>query len=422
MIITALVNGLWQGAPIFAIACILSLAVPKRNAATRYALWYATLLALAIVPVATAAPGAGARLFAALAPHPAAFAYKVSLIPVAPYVHSAGVWFDRWLPWLVALWLAGVVIGIARLSASFLRIERIRRNALPLPDAGAGVVVSDDVAVPIVAGILAPAIVVPTTLASTLSPADLRSIVAHERAHLRRNDALLNLVQRLIEVVLFFNPWIRLASNCVSEEREIACDDWVVERGASAYEYASCLAALAQRVRRGDAPLLTPSALRSRHALVSRIERLSSNEPRALTINYYALGGTIVLFIIATLLLQTVSPAFGIATPPSGLQGAPADSMLAASCSNPNSEASVRNAAAPQPPHGVKAAGSVEVTVTISPSGKVSATKVLRSSGNAALDQAVINAAKQSTYSPKIVNCMPVEGTYIFRADFAPSP
>jgi len=421
MIVTALVNGLWQGAPIFAIACLLSLVVPKRNAATRYALWFATLLALTVVPVMSAAPGAGARLLAALAAHPAALTYKISLVPAAPFVHSANAWFDRWTPWLVALWLAGVVIGLARLGSSFLRIEQIRRNARPLPGAEPGVVVSEEVTVPIVAGILAPAIVLPKLLASTLSPADLRSIVAHERAHLRRNDALLNLIQRLIEVVLFFNPWVRLASLHVLEEREIACDDWVVERGASAHEYATCLAALAQRVSRGDAALLTPSAFRSRRALLSRIERLSSNEPRALSINFYALGGTIVLFIFATLLLQTVSPAFGLSAP-IGAQGAQTASMVAESCAHPNSDALVRNAAMPQLPHGVKSSGSVEVTVTISPRGTVTSTKVLRSSGNAAIDQAVAKAALQSTYSPKIVNCAPVEGSYVFRADFAPNP
>lgn len=422
MIVTALINGLWQGALILAIACVLTHFVPRRNAATRYALWYAALLALAIVPIVTAFPGPGARMIAALAPHSAGFAYRISLIPAAPLAQSAAGWFDRGLPWLVAIWIAGVLVGLARLGASFLRIERIRRNARPLTGAGPGVVVSGDVAVPIVAGILAPAIVVPESLAAHLSPADLRNIVAHERAHLQRSDALLNFVQRLVEVVLFFNPWVRLASHHVSEEREIACDDWVIECGASAYEYAACLAALAQRVRRADVPLLTPSAFRSQHALVSRIERLSSNEPRALTINVYALGGTTVLFIITTLLLQVLSPAFGLAAPASIVRGASESSIVAATCAHPNSDALVQKPAMPQLPHGVKASGSVEVTVTVSPNGKVSAAKVLRSSGTDAVDQAVVTAARQSTYSPKIVNCTPVEGSYIFRADFTPSP
>jgi TonB family protein len=64
---------------------------------------------------------------------------------------------------------------------------------------------------------------------------------------------------------------------------------------------------------------------------------------------------------------------------------------------------------------------SVFVEVTIDAQGRLVDTKIYRSSGNAAIDQAALRAARQSSYAPKIVDCVPVEGTYIFHADFQPN-
>ena len=73
-------------------------------------------------------------------------------------------------------------------------------------------------------------------------------------------------------------------------------------------------------------------------------------------------------------------------------------------------------------PHGLNVSGAAEVSVTIAPDGRVVKTSVVKSSGNATADNAVVTAARKSKYSPKIVNCAPVEGGYIFRADFKPGP
>ncbi|MGB8627176.1 MAG: hypothetical protein WCD03_13545, partial [Candidatus Cybelea sp.] len=62
MIANVLFNGLWQGAVLVAIAWFVTRLIPRSNAATRYALWFLTLLALAIVPILTTASNAGASL------------------------------------------------------------------------------------------------------------------------------------------------------------------------------------------------------------------------------------------------------------------------------------------------------------------------------------------------------------------------
>ncbi|MBV8529968.1 MAG: TonB family protein [Candidatus Eremiobacteraeota bacterium] len=421
MIVSVLVNGLWEGAPIVAIAWLLSATVSKRNATTRYAVWYAALLAVVVVPILTTTSNAGAALLNAFHADAARPAYTVSLVPIGNLVRHDGEWFERFIAWIVGAWLAGAGANLLRLGASFLRIGRIRRNARPLAGADSNVYLSDDVAVPIVAGILEPRIVLPERLTSELTHGDLQRVIAHERAHIRRNDAVFNLIARLIEALLFFNPWVYVAVYRASQEREAACDDWVVEENGNADDYAACLAAVAQTVHRASAPLLTPSAFRSRHALVARIERLGSTEPRRLTLNAYVLGGVIVIFTALTLALQAFSPALALAPPASGTAGLrSAASLVAATCAHPNAEATVVNAVAPTMPHGTSGHGTVNVAVTIGADGHVLRATVAHSSGNASIDQAVVEAARRSTYSPKVVNCTPVQGSYLFHVEYQP--
>jgi bla regulator protein blaR1 len=424
MIVAALFNGLWQGGIIVALTYAASKLIARRSASTRYALWFAALVALVVVPVATTVSDAGAQLLRMFAARPAHVGYTIALLPAGAAARHARDWVASAATWIFFGWLLGVAFGLARLAASFIRLERIRRRAQPLAIAGRGVYASGDVAVPIVAGIVDPAIVVPSGLPTRLSPADLRRVVEHERAHVRRCDPFWNLIQHVIEATLFFNPWVRIAAVALSREREAACDDWAVENTGSPDEYAACLATLAQMIHKQRLPLLAASAYRSRHALVGRIERLCAGGPRRLSVSTYSLGGTIVLFIVATLALQAFSPALALT---SGTQAglgrlSSGASAVAAVCAVPNSDAVVRNAVAPSFPHGLKLSGTVEVGVTIAPNGHVVRTSVVRSSGNATIDAGVVAAARSSTYSPKVVSCTPVEGQYLFRADFAPSP
>jgi TonB family protein len=422
MILPALLNGLWQGALIVAIVYLVVRLISERNAVTKYALWYTALLALVLVPILTTVSNAGSLLLEIFRTHSPGTNFTISLLPAGNFARHAGVWFEASGAWILAAWLIGVGVNLVRLGGSFVRVHRIRRSATQLEGADPDVFVSEYVAVPIVAGIFQPVIVIPKSLPSELTAMDLKRIILHERAHIYRNDPLLNFIQRLIEAWLFFNPWVQLAGRQLSREREAACDDWAVEKIGNPNEYAACLAALAQNARAEQAPLLTPSAFGSRHALVSRIERLSSNESPRLTVSFFALGGTIVIFIITTLALQAFSPAQALSPAAQTVtQGAPAvASAVAAACANPNADASVVNAAEPAFPQGLKLRGTADVLVTIAPSGRVIHTTVLHSTGDSTLDNAVVVAARQSTYSPKRVNCNPVQGSYIFHAEFKP--
>ena len=396
--------------------------VPRRNATTRYAVWFAALLALLAVPLLANLSNLGALLLTALRPPAASTTWAISLIPAQTMVQGAAERFAPATLWIPVAWAVGAGLCLVRLSASLVRIRRIRRRSTLLSSERGEVLLSSEVTIPVAVGFLNPAIIIPKDLLGRLAPDDLERIIEHERAHLRRHDVAGNFVQRLAEALLFFNPWVYLVGRNLTLEREAACDHWAVRTTGTPDEYAACLASLAASLRRSRPPLATPSALGSRSVLVERIERLAGTASRPITLNYSVIGGTAVLFLMLTLALEAFSPALAFAPAASNVaQTSGGPTALAATCSKPNVDATVTWAAEPKLPHGANLQGTAIMRVTIAPSGKVVRVSAWKSSGNVQIDKAVLDAARQSKYSPKLVNCEPVEGAYLFRADFQPN-
>ena len=101
--------------------------------------------------------------------------------------------------------------------------------------------------VPTAIGLVKPAVVIPEWVLRELSAEELNQIVLHEVAHLRRWDDWTNLAQKVVKALFFFHPAVWWIERQVSLEREMACDDAVVEATASPRAYAECLAHLAEK-------------------------------------------------------------------------------------------------------------------------------------------------------------------------------
>ena len=129
---------------------------------------------------------------------------------------------------------------------------------------------------PLVLGWLRPVILVPASVLSGLSPAQLEAILAHELAHIRRHDYLVNLLQIVIETLLFYHPAIWWLSRQVRREREHCCDDLAVQVCGDRLTYATALAAI-EEVRQPDATLAMAAG---GGVLLSRIRRLLATSSR----------------------------------------------------------------------------------------------------------------------------------------------
>lgn len=102
------------------------------------------------------------------------------------------------------------------------------------------------VSIPIVVGVLRPVILLPASLASGLTLDQLEAVLAHELAHLRRYDPIVNLIQRLIESAAFFHPAVWYVSHRIDVEREHAADDLVIGTGWRSVDYADALVHMAE--------------------------------------------------------------------------------------------------------------------------------------------------------------------------------
>ena len=165
------------------------------------------------------------------------------------------------LPLIVVGWLAGVAFLLARLLVGWRRVKRLHALALLQPAsrwAAAGerlarlvrlsrlphMVDSALVDVPTVIGWLRPVVLLPMAAFANLTPAQIEAILAHELAHIRRHDYLVNVAQTVAETLLFYHPGVWWVSARVRAEREHCCDEIAVDICGDPTDYARALVEL----------------------------------------------------------------------------------------------------------------------------------------------------------------------------------
>ena len=161
---------------------------------------------------------------------------------------------------------------------------------------------------PAVIGWVRPVILVPVAALSSLTIAQVDAILAHELAHIRRHDYLVNLFQTVAETLLFYHPAVWWLSGRLRLEREHCCDDVAVSISGDAVGYAEALAAIEAR---RSAPAFAMAA--GGGSLVDRIRRIlgvSSPSP-SLTgwIVAPVLAGVLTLGAAALAQVQPAAPA-----------------------------------------------------------------------------------------------------------------
>jgi hypothetical protein len=155
---------------------------------------------------------------------------------------------------------------LLKLAAGTWQLRRICTRAQPMDDQAGSLpaspflrlLLSDAVAGPVCFGLFRSTILLPRHTHQDSSPLELRMILRHELAHIQRRDAWTNLLQRLLEAVLFFHPGMWFASRQLTQQRELICDNWVLADGASPGDYARILSQVAEAAL---APRLQAAAL-----------------------------------------------------------------------------------------------------------------------------------------------------------------
>ena len=322
-------NGICLGVAVTLIVWCLLRSIRHINAATRFAIWWAALIAVALLPFLNnrlAYPQvselAGEYQSIKNTPIQSQATSHSQLVTSPPTIEtgsaesmmtslpSAKVGDDQnirrmmtvrfasgpWTAILFFLWLLVSLILLGRLARSYFCLRQLKRDALPLPQNRQESLRSRSIegqkrrvrfgsskriVTPLAAGFARPMILIPESMLDELTEEEFGQIVLHELAHIRRFDDWTDLAQRLIEVVLFFNPAVWFIGRQLRLEREIACDDSVVSVTGKSKPYAACLLRLADLTGMHRISMIAPGAVLTRSQLSMRIETLMNTRRNA---------------------------------------------------------------------------------------------------------------------------------------------
>ncbi|MFG6463058.1 M56 family metallopeptidase [Roseateles sp. DXS20W] len=271
----ALLNFVWQGAVVGGVAALLLALLRGASARWRYAVC-AVALGLCL----------GLPLWQCLDLAPAEVEFSTELPPLAEQ-----------MPALVGAWALGTGLMLARLALGLAWVARARRRSTPAPadwqarlDALARRLglrrpvplrLLPDLAGPVALGVLRPCVLLPAALLSRLPVDLLEALLAHELAHVRRWDYVANLLQSVVEALLFFHPVVWWLSARLRAERELVADEISAEllgQHDGGRRMALALHALSELP-----PGHTPNVALAAHGgdLLRRIERLLAPRPQA---------------------------------------------------------------------------------------------------------------------------------------------
>ncbi len=296
----ALVHFLWQG---LALAALLSVALTVcRRASTRYVAGVVTLLLMVAAPMITFfvlwhnASAEAASWIGATAASAVSLSHRVSALApsgagIAQSPTSSWLWQGQSsrpdaLLWFVEAWFLGVLFLSLRAVGGFVLIERMRRkearpvsaklNELCLSlqrrlhlDRAIRYCECLRLEAPAVIGWFRPVVMLPLTALTGLSESQLKAVIAHELAHIRRLDCFVNLFQVAAETLLFYHPAIWWVNKRIRNERENCCDDVAISVCGDAVAYARALTLMEES---RTAPALAMAA--NRGPLATRVARL----------------------------------------------------------------------------------------------------------------------------------------------------
>ena len=226
----------------------------RSSAAVRHLVWTAAFGG--IVLLAASAPVAPPAMLGVDVPIPERVTPIVDavrpMVAVAPRSRNVPVSTFAPADALLAAWLAGALLLVARRVAGVLSLRGLTRRALVAGTrAGVRVIETSEIAVPATWGLLRPVVALPVAAGSW--PASRReAALVHELAHVRRLDVLTSGIAEACCALLWFHPGVWLAARRMRLECERACDDAVIGSGTDRIGYAETLVSLAEGVSRGS--------------------------------------------------------------------------------------------------------------------------------------------------------------------------
>jgi BlaR1 peptidase M56 len=270
--VSSMLSAVWEGAVLTGCVMICLRLFPGLSAAARSVIWMNVFLLLVLLQ---AVPNLGDHVSA------------TGVSRIAPF-HFGLIWSST----IAAVWATLSLLRGAQLIYCGFRSRALAGRATrvdvggdlqPLLRIGTGggkfgrsaeICTSLEVERPSVFGFFHPRILLPPALMERLTEEELRQVVLHEMEHLRRADDWTNLLQKIALVLFPLNPVLVWVERRLCSERELACDDSVLQHTSRRKAYAICLTHLAEYAMLRRSFSLVLGAWERQSELVRRVHRI----------------------------------------------------------------------------------------------------------------------------------------------------
>jgi TonB family protein len=426
-ILSYLLNSLWQIPLLFAAGWVVARGLRAIGAAAEHRAWVCVLLLESLLPALSSLPHEWLQTLL----HWSGGASSGDEAHVSVVTGAGTAWFAPHLPVsllaaIAILYCAASAYFVARFAWRWAKLHALCREAEEVVlsgDAalcwaqcaerfgvdGVSLATSRRIFGPVTMGFSRRLVLLPAKMLSGLGQAEMQTLIAHEFAHIRRNDFLKNAIYELLSLPLSYHPLFWLTRQRIMESREIVCDQMAAEVGGR-NQYARSLLRLAALLVEGP-PARTPHAIGIFDASLfeRRVMKLTEKETSIRGIRRMAIVAACAVFGIATcgsalalsmrVNAQTAGGDSSAAQAP-GVLTVPAEQMTE----------NVLTKVTPKYPEDAKKArvkGKVVLDALIGKDGVVKELQVV--SGPDMLRQSALDAVKQWTYKPYLLNGNPVE-------------
>jgi len=288
------VTAFWQSAVLAAAMMICLRLARGLSAAQRFLVWAAGFVAMMCLPLLP-------------------LLIRMASDSVGDAGTNAGARPTGLLPWLqvdecwggaiLLLWASASILRCVDLTVHFFRLRKLWKTATPIQfdrrnvdalNSNRGrrrfeICTTRELESPSVIGFFSPRILIPEWLLERITREELDQILLHEAEHLRRGDDWSNLVQKFCLVLFPLNPALFWVERQLCLEREMACDQAVVNATRAPRAYATCLTSLAERGREHRAEALSLGAWQGRSELAKRIHGILLCKDRLSSVVAYSL-------------------------------------------------------------------------------------------------------------------------------------
>ena len=321
-------HSLWQAMAIALVMVISFTLMPKQKANLRYAMANTALILVLLCSVVTF------LLMYQSGGHSTSgdviiFTHGSTLLEINTHHHNSHWsiyfidYFNEHLPMVVSIWILGIAFFTLRLLGGLAYIQHLKHNHnTPLPSfwqrrlitlsgnihlrKTIQLVESSIIKVPMVVGYFKPMILMPIGAVNALSTEEVEAILAHELAHISRNDYLLNIFQSIIEILFYFNPAVWWISANIRTERENCCDDIAIKMCGNPLTYAKALVNLQEMYH--TAPRMAMSFSGRKNQLLNRVKRILNQPQNRSNIMEKCMATTFMLLVIIALSIRANTP------------------------------------------------------------------------------------------------------------------